>query len=148
MSAQWVSIVDSSFVEILFKHTVFAETGKRKRCYDKRSDVRAFIPVRPTTASGKNRAVIEYRPQRSGSYPVSIERMFLSLRGNSMKSLIAFVVTLLLVAISATALAMPCSAKTRSTGEAMDAQQMIRLHVAQQGPVTLKRTGPPIRLQA
>lgn len=56
-----------------------------------------------------------------------------------MKSLIAFVVTLLLVAISATALAMPCSSKVRSTDEALDAQHAIRLHVAQQGPLLLKR---------
>ncbi|HEY0287369.1 MAG TPA: hypothetical protein VGC62_10220 [Pseudomonas sp.] len=49
-----------------------------------------------------------------------------------MKTTIAFIVTLMLAAISASALAMPCSQNSRTTEEARDSQHQIRLHVAQQ----------------
>ena len=63
--------------------------------------------------------------------------------GTTMKTLIAFVVTLMLAAVSASALAMPCGKASKSSGEALDSQHLMPLHVAQQGQVALKR---PARL--
>ncbi|MFK3796958.1 MULTISPECIES: hypothetical protein [unclassified Pseudomonas] len=63
-----------------------------------------------------------------------------------MKTLIAFLITLVLAAISASALAMPCGQKTRSTDEAQDSQHLMRLHVARQNPVGLKLPGRLPRL--
>jgi hypothetical protein len=48
-----------------------------------------------------------------------------------MKTSLAFIVVLMLAAISASALAMPCGQRSRLGEEVRDSQQ-IRLHVAQQ----------------
>jgi hypothetical protein len=58
-----------------------------------------------------------------------------------MKTLIALLVTLMLAAVSASALAMPCGNSSKSSSEALDSQHLMRLHVAQQSPVALKRPG-------
>jgi ABC-type phosphate/phosphonate transport system substrate-binding protein len=63
-----------------------------------------------------------------------------------MKTIVALFVTLILAAVSASALAMPCGQATKSSSEALDSQHLMRLHVAEQSPVTLKRPGKPIRL--
>lgn len=48
-----------------------------------------------------------------------------------MKSISAIIATLTLIAISATALAMPCT--QRNTGETLDSQRQVRLFVSQAG---------------
>ncbi|WP_285424891.1 MULTISPECIES: hypothetical protein [unclassified Pseudomonas] len=58
-----------------------------------------------------------------------------------MKTIIALFITLMLAAVSATALAMPCGQVTRSSTEALDSQHLMRLHVAEQTPGALKRPG-------
>jgi hypothetical protein len=65
-----------------------------------------------------------------------------------MKTFIALLVTLILAAVSATALAMPCGRTVKSTSEALDSQHLMRLHVAQQSPVALKRPGTMPKLAA
>ena len=65
-----------------------------------------------------------------------------------MKTFIALMVTLILAAVSATALAMPCGSAAKSSSEALDTQHLMRLHVAQQSPVALKRPGPMPKLEA
>ena len=65
-----------------------------------------------------------------------------------MKTFIALLVTLILAAVSATALAMPCGKAVKSSSEALDSQHLMRLHVAQQGPVALKRRGKLPKLEA
>lgn len=65
-----------------------------------------------------------------------------------MKTIIALLVTLMLAAVSASALAMPCGKASKSCSEALDSQHLIRLHVAQQSPVALKRPGTMPKLAA
>lgn len=49
-----------------------------------------------------------------------------------MKTTLAFVITLILAAISASALAMPCAHKAGALQEVRDTQRQVRLHVASQ----------------
>jgi hypothetical protein len=49
-----------------------------------------------------------------------------------MKTTLAFIFTLLLAAISASALAMPCAQKAGALQEVQDARHQVRLHVASQ----------------
>jgi hypothetical protein len=64
-----------------------------------------------------------------------------------MKTFIALLVTLILAAVSASALAMPCGKAGRTSGEALDTQHLMRLQVAQQSPVALKRPGKLPKLE-
>jgi hypothetical protein len=65
-----------------------------------------------------------------------------------MKTLIALLMTLMLAAVSATALAMPCGKVGKSSSEALDSQHLTPLHIAQQSPVALKRPGTLPKLEA
>jgi len=65
-----------------------------------------------------------------------------------MKTIIALLVTLILAAVSASALAMPCGNASKLSNEALDSQHLMRLNVAQESPVVLKRPGRLPILQA
>jgi Ni/Co efflux regulator RcnB len=49
-----------------------------------------------------------------------------------MKTTLAFIITLVLAAISASALAMPCAQKAGALQEVRDTQHQVRLHLASQ----------------
>jgi hypothetical protein len=49
-----------------------------------------------------------------------------------MKTSLAFIITLILAAVSASALAMPCARKAGALQEVRDTQPQVRLHVAGQ----------------
>ena len=53
-----------------------------------------------------------------------------------MKTTLAFIITLMLAAISVSALAMPCAENAGALQEVRDSQRQVRLHVAQQTVTT------------
>ncbi|RAU45453.1 MULTISPECIES: hypothetical protein [unclassified Pseudomonas] len=58
-----------------------------------------------------------------------------------MKTLIALLFVSVLAAISASALAMPCANKVRSSDETLDSRHLQRLHIALQHPMAVKLAG-------
>lgn len=63
-----------------------------------------------------------------------------------MKTTLAFIITLILAAISASALAMPCAQRAGTLQEVRDTQPQIRLHLASQAtspqPIAVLRSRP------